>query len=339
MTSHSHQRVSIIVINWNGKQFLQDCIQSIEMQTYQDTELVVLDNCSTDGSRELLSHLDGNYHLVLSDKNLGYCGGANLGIRSTNGEYVLIMNPDVLLHPDFLTHLLTAAQQNPEVGILSGKLLRFDKRTLDSTGQFLRKNMSPRERGYDEVDIGQYDRPGYVFSSCGAVVLYRRSMLEAIQLGGEYFDETYFAFYEDLDLGWRAQLSGWKAYYVPEAIAYHYRGGGLSEHKRQRQWFERISWIPNVSFVEKPQFIQHHLIVNRYLTMLKNASLADILIGLPAILRFEILLWGYVVCVRPSLFSTLFTLLKLFPQTLRKRQAIQSGKGSDTLFPKKARRF
>ncbi len=318
--------ISIILLNWNGKRFLQGCIESIQAQSYQDFELLIVDNASTDGSPEFLQQQYAQYQLYLNKKNLGYCGGANQGIRKSRGEYILIVNPDIILSENFLSCLVNAAEHDSSIGIVTGKLLRFDKHTLDSTGQFLRPNISPLERGYGEPDTGKYDQPEYVFSTCGAVAFHRRAMLKDIQLNGEYFDESYFAFFDDLDIGWRAQLFGWKAYYVPEAVAYHYRGGGLSEQKRKAHWFERLPFLPASSFVQKPEFIQRHVIINRYLTILKNAVWQDIWRGLPAILRYEFLLWGYVLCVRPKLFTTLFDLAKLLPETLKKRRYIQSHK-------------
>jgi len=316
--------VSIILLNWNGKQFLQDCIRSICAQSYRNYEVIIIDNCSTDGSREYLLQQYNHYQLFLNDVNLGYCGGSNLGIRKTKGEYVLILNPDIILHADFLAHIIKAVECDSSIGIATGKLLRFDKKTLDSTGQFLRKNLTPLERGYGEPDTGKYNQPGYVFSSCGAVAFYRRAMLEAIQLDGEFFDESYFAFYEDLDIGWRAQLLGWKAYYIPTAVAYHYRGGGLAELKRNKHWFEHIPFFPNVSLTQKPTSLQRHIIKNRYLTLIKNASFRDILRGFSAILKFEFLLWGYMLCARPSLLTTFADLAKLLPEALKKRRYIQA---------------
>ncbi len=318
--------ISIVLLNWNGKRFLKDCIDSIQCQSYPNVELIIIDNCSTDGSQEVLQREYHQYPLLLNEKNLGYCGGANLGIRKARGEYVLILNPDVILDVNFLSHLIDAAEHDRSIGIVTGKLLRFDKHTLDSSGQFLRRNFSPLERGYGEPDTGKYEHPEYVFSTCGAVAFYRRAMLEDIQLNEEYFDESYFAFYEDLDIGWRAQLLGWKAYYVPTAVAYHYRGGGLSGQKRDKSWFERIPFFPAVSFTQKPEFIQRHVIINRYLTLLKNASWRDIFFGFPAILKYELLLWGYILCVRPALLTTLADLVKLFPDIVRKRRYIQSRK-------------
>jgi GT2 family glycosyltransferase len=316
--------VSIILLNWNGKRFLQECIGSICAQSYQNYELIIIDNCSTDGSQEFLRQQHNHSQLVLNKVNLGYCGGANLGIRRAMGKYVLILNADVILHTEFLAHIIDVVERNKSIGIATGKLLRFDKKTLDSTGQFLRRNLTPLERGYGEPDLGTYNQPGYVLSSCGAVAFYRHSMLEAIQLDGEFFDESYFTFYEDLDIGWRAQLLGWKAYYIPTAVAYHFRGGGFAEQKRKKYWFEHLPFFPNASLLQKPKELQRHIIKNRYLTLIKNASFHDILRGFPAILKFELLLWGYVLCVRPSLFTTLVELVKLFPGALKKRHAIQA---------------
>ena len=318
--------VSIILLNWNGKRFLQACLQSIWAQADQNYEVIIIDNSSTDGSQEWLRHHAHPAQLLLNAVNLGYCGGANLGIRKTMGKYVLILNPDVILHADFLARLLEVVERDDAIGIATGKLLRFDQHTVDSTGQFLRSDLTPLERGYGEPDTGKYAHAGYVFSACGAVAFYRRAMLDDIQLDGEFFDEAYFAFYEDLDLGWRAQLLGWKAYYVPTAVAYHYRGGGLTELKPTQSWVTRLPFFPDVSLIKKPVAIQRHIITNRYLTLLKNASFRDILSGLPAILKFELLLWSYVFCVRPALLTTLADLVKLLPETLKKRRVIQSRK-------------
>jgi len=318
--------VSIILLNWNGKRFLADCIQSLCAQTFTDYELIIVDDHSTDGSQELLTQHYAQYALFFNASNRGYCGGANLGIRNSIGEYVLILNPDVILSPDYLIHIVDAFARDPEVGIVTGKLLRFDRTTLDSTGQFLRKNLTPLERGYGVPDQGQYEQPEYVFSSCGAAACYRRAMLEDIRLAGDYFDEAYFAFYEDLDVGWRAQLLGWKAYYTPSAVAYHYRGGGLVALVHKKSWFELLPGVQEASFTKKPAALQRHIIKNRYLTLLKNASWQDLVHGGWDLVRFEVCLWGYMLCVRPSLCVTLVDLWKLWRPTLQKRRTIHTRK-------------
>ena len=316
--------ISIVLLNWNGKRFLADCIQSIRAQTYSEYDLIIIDDNSRDGSQEFLQHAVHDARVILNTENIGYCGGANCGIRETCGEYVLLMNPDILLEPDFLTGLLEGIRHDEHIGIATGKLLRFDRHTLDSTGQFLRRNLTPLERGYGEPDAGRYEQPEYVFSACGALVMYRRAMLEQITLDDQVFDEGYFAYYEDLDVGWRAQIQGWKTFYVPSAVAYHYRGGGLAASTRKLHWIERLPFVPAVSLLEKPPAIQRHIIKNRYLTLLKNVSFREIVHGLPALVKFEILVWGYVLCVRPSLLRILLDVFRLFPETLKKRRVIQA---------------
>ncbi len=315
--------ISIVLLNWNGKGFLADCLHSIRAQTCTDYDLLIIDDQSTDDSVAFLQHEFPEYRLIRNTHKLGYGGGANMGIRQTEGEYVLLMNPDVILKPNFIEDLLKYIIPQPRVGIATGKLLRFDGSTLDTTGQFLRRNLTPRERGYGEPDTGQYEQPGPVFSSCGAVVLYRRAMLDDIQIDGAVFDEAYFAFYEDLDIGWRAHVQGWQAYYVPTAVAYHYRGGGLAASPARSTWIEHLPFVPNVSVFRKPPAIQRHIIKNRYLTVIKNATLKEIWHGLPAILKLEVMLWGYVFLARPALLRVLGDIAKHLPDTLRKRKIIQ----------------
>ena len=118
-----------------------------------------------------------------------------------------------------------AISLDAKIGMLSGKILRMDRETIDSTGLFLGRNRKAVERGYGKKDIGQYDKPGYVFGASGAVMFLRKSMLIDIKDENGYFDERFGMYYEDLDLCWRAQKKGWKAYYTPKATAYHVRGG------------------------------------------------------------------------------------------------------------------
>lgn len=317
--------VSIVLLNWNGKAFLRDCLLSIAAQTCQAYDVVILDDRSTDGSVEFLRQEFPEIRVIQNDRKIGYCGGANRGIQETTGEFVLIMNPDVILAPDFLARVQETMMAQPRVGIVTGKLLRFDRQTIDSTGQCLRPNLTPLERGYNEPDTGQYEQPGPVFSACGAAVVYRRAMLDDIQLDGAVFDEAYFAYFEDLDVGWRAQIQGWQAYYTPAAVAYHYRGGGQADSRQPASWIERLPGVPRVSFLRKPPFIQRHVIKNRYLTLIKNASFADIWRGLPAILAYEIMLWGYVACTHPRLIGAVaYDMWKLLPAAFANRRRIQA---------------
>ena len=134
---------SVIIPSYNRRDMLKTALDSVLAQSMKDFEIIVIDNASTDGSREWLQKENAVERLCLNEQNIGYCGGANQGIGHARGEYILILNPDVILETDFLTRLVSCAEQHPNVGIFSGKLLRFNRHTLDSTGQFLRKNFTP----------------------------------------------------------------------------------------------------------------------------------------------------------------------------------------------------
>jgi GT2 family glycosyltransferase len=168
--------------------------------------------------------------------------------------------------------------------MVSGKVLRFDKKTLDTTGLFLSLWRTAKERGYGIKDRGQFDQSEYIFGVNGAVAFYSRKMLEDIKIKGSYFDVDYRIFYEDLDISWRAHNFGWKAYYIPQAVAYHARGatvrpaGGIGKPHARRYLTEEL---------------QQNLIINRYCTIIKNEGLFSLLLHLPFILFYDSLILIY----------------------------------------------
>jgi GT2 family glycosyltransferase len=309
-------RVSVIVINWNGKPFLNQCISSVLNQSFSDLELLVIDSGSTDGSVDSITREFSGIQVIGLRENLGFCKAFNLGVKTTRGKYVLLLNADTYLEPHFIEMAVERLEKDPAIGFLSGKTLRFDKKTIDSAGQYLGRDRRPVDRGYEEEDRGQYDEDSNTFSVCGAVAFYRRDMLEDCALLGEVFDEDYFAFYEDLDLGWRANLLGWKGVYVPGAIAFHFRWGSSGFRGLKKRY----------GFLKRPLEVKFHLIKNRYMTMVKNDSLRGILRDLPWILLHEGKLWGSVLLFSPQL---LFILPRSIPYLIRaykKRFIIQRRK-------------
>ncbi len=213
--------VAIIVPNWNGKQLLAECLESLQKQSI-DSQIIVVDNGSTDGSVELLSDKFPSVEVVRLSKNHGFAGGVNAGLRKVLNEveYVALFNNDAVAEKHWLELLVTAMQTRPQAGIVTGKLMRNDRKHIDSTGEYVRTNGMPFPRGRDETDHGQYDQAEYVFAASGGASLYRTSMLKKIGL----FDEGFFAYFEDVDISFRAQLAGWKVWYEPAAIAYHQIG-------------------------------------------------------------------------------------------------------------------
>jgi GT2 family glycosyltransferase len=226
----SSSSVSIHIVNWNGGADIIKCLESVYAQTYQGIkEVVIVDNGSTDGSVAAIEKKFHDVTILKNGLNMGFCMAHNQAIRMTGGEYVLALNFDILLEPDFLSHMVQAMAAEDRIGMASGKLYRsasgMKTGMLDSTG-IMMSQYFPSPRGEGMEDAGQHDTVDRraIFGPCGAAPLYRRAMLEDIEYGGEYFDEDFVNYVEDVDLAWRAQLRGWKAVYEPAAIAYHERG-------------------------------------------------------------------------------------------------------------------
>ncbi len=223
----SEPLVSVIIPNWNGAIHLPTCLDSLRHQTYAHFETIVVDNGSHDGSRALLAREYPEVRTVALDRNEGFAGGVNAGIRNAGGDIVALLNNDTETDPDWLAELVLAMQRYPQAGMIACKILLFDRRdTLHAAGDFYRTDGIPGNRGVWQKDAAAYDAEGAVFSPCGAAAGYRREMLTETGL----FDEGLFAFCEDVDLGWRGQLLGWTCMYAPRAKIYHKvsaTGGGV----------------------------------------------------------------------------------------------------------------
>lgn len=214
-------RAAIVIPNWNGAHFLGECLRSLAEQTHHAAVLVV-DNGSTDGSVALVRECFPNVTLLALPSNRGFAGAVNVGIGHalrTGVEYVALLNNDAVAERDWLERLIECAEEHPAAGIVAAKFLLQDRRHIDSTGDFYSSWGWAYPRGRGELDRGQYDGPDLqeVFCGSGGASLFRARMLEDVGL----FDEDFFAYLEDQDLGFRAQLMGWRARYEPRARAYH----------------------------------------------------------------------------------------------------------------------
>ena len=177
--------VAVVIVSWNSRDYLEKCLSSLRGLDRPVEQIVVVDNASTDGTPGWLAERFHDVDLLVLPTNEGFCRANNLGIARTEAPFVLVLNPDTELAPGFVRQLLPAFDE-PRVGIACGKLLRFDRKTLDSAGQQLARSRQPLDRGYGRRDAGQYDRNESVFGACGAAALYRRAMLDSIvDEGGE----------------------------------------------------------------------------------------------------------------------------------------------------------
>lgn len=214
-------RVAVVIPSWNGAPFLGDCLRSLAAQTHP-AQVVVVDNGSSDGTAALVGERFPEVTLIPLPTNRGFAGAVNVGVGHalrSDADYVALLNNDAVAEVDWLERLVECAERHPEVGIVAPKLLLADGRHIDSTGDFYSSWGWAYPRGRDELDEGQYDGPELreVFCGSGGASLFRARMLKEVGL----FDEDYFAYLEDQDLGFRAQLMGWRARYEPAARAYH----------------------------------------------------------------------------------------------------------------------
>lgn len=215
-------KVCVVVPNLNGEATLGDCLDSLLAQDL-NPEIVVVENNSTDGSLDLLRQNYQGVTVLPQKKNLGFAGGVNAGIRQAIKEgcdYVALFNNDAVADKDWLKNLVNALEENKAAGIVTGKLLNSDGKNIDSTGEMYSVWGLPYPRGRSEAKSNKYDDKTSVFGASGGASLYRVTMLKNIGL----FDEDFFAYYEDVDISFRAQLAGWKVAYQPKAIAYHQIG-------------------------------------------------------------------------------------------------------------------
>ena len=217
---------SVVIPNWNGAHHLPVCLDALRAQTYSPLEVILVDNGSTDGSQALVTGQYPDVHLLALERNLGLTGGNNAGFRLAQGEILISLNNDTEAAPHFVEALVAALREHPAAGMAAAKMRLFDRRDhLHSAGDGYGRDGIPFNRGVWEKDEGQYDEPGWIFGGCGGAVAYRRTMLDEIgslgSIQGAPFDESFFMYCEDVDLNWRAQLTGWKCWYTPQALVYH----------------------------------------------------------------------------------------------------------------------
>jgi GT2 family glycosyltransferase len=242
-------RVSVVIPNWNGKRFLTGVLDSLAKQDYPQVEVVVVDNGSHDGSVEFLETSYPQVKLIRFEVNTGFSVAVNAGIRASDSEFIALINNDTILEPEWTSEMVRGLREHPECGSTGCKMLAYDDRELlDGAGDGYRRGGLPGRIGHREKDKGQFDTPRYILGACGGAAMYRRSMLDEIGL----FDEDYFAYLEDVDLGLRAQSAGYKCWYVPSAIIYHLGCGttGSGYHplvvrlSSQNNWNTIIKNIP-----------------------------------------------------------------------------------------------
>jgi GT2 family glycosyltransferase len=227
----------VVVVTWNRRDLLRACLQSLTRQNLnQPFEVVVVDNGSDDGSPAMVLAEFGQsaqfrLKLIRNAENRGFCAANNQGFAATTAEFIALLNNDAEAEPDWLANLAAAFDGRPEIGMAASKILVYeDPRRIDKVGHLIYPDGQNRGRGSGELDRGQYDRVEEILWADGCAAMYRRAMIE--QIGG--FEEDFFAYADDAELGLRARIAGWKCLYIPDARVRHHRGATLGVRSSRR---------------------------------------------------------------------------------------------------------
>lgn len=299
--------VSVHIVTFNSGNDIKACLEAVLRQTNPIERIIVVDNASEDGTRAILSAYADRVHIVHNEHNGGFAGGHNQAIALSGTDYCLILNPDVTLNDDYIERLLDRICQSEKIGSATGLLLRRDRsEVVDSTGLEINKNRRAFDRGANEP-ASAWDKSGEVFGISGAAALYSRRMIDDISIDGEFFDEDFFAYKEDVDVAWRARLAGWNAYYEAKAIALHSRGWKSSGRRcKQSLKVRRLSYI------------------NRYKMLVKNDRVYGLIKHLLPFIGYELLSLAYFIVREPAVLGAWPTMLKQWARLRYKRRQIQT---------------
>lgn len=303
-------RYTVGIVSYRSYDDLGRCLESVANQKARPEAVYVLDADAEPEHHEAIRERFPWVSLE-SGPNRGYAGGANrllgrIAERHPGSGFCLLLNPDVVLEPEFAERLLAAVAGRPDVALATGKLLRPDGRTIDSAGIELPLHRRPRDRGSEQRDRGQLDEPGDVFGASGAAMLLRCAALADLALDGEIFDEDFFVYHEDTDLCWRARRLGWRVHYEPSARAVHARG-----------------WRRGARF-DVPVHVRRHSFKNHYLQLIKNEPARDLARVLPALAAWEIMRLGYAVLRDPAVLPAYASAARLSRRALRKRRLLEA---------------
>ncbi len=300
-------KISVIIPNWNGKKYLKTCFDSLRNQSFKNFEIILIDNGSQDSSTEFLRENYPEVRIIALPDNVGFSKAVNVGIKKARGEWIVLLNNDTETHPDWLQNLKLATEKYPQYYFFASKILCFDQRDIiDSAGDGLYINGVAYRRGHHQKDSKEFDEEIEVFGPCGAAALYKKKLFDEIG----YFDEDFFAFYEDVDLNFRAQLAGFRCMYITSAVVYHIGHG--SSHNND--------WVA---------FLCRR---NQIFTLIKNMSVKFCLKNFKAIVWFRIW-WAFKDLIKTITryklnnavkirMKSRYAALKGFPKMYRKRRLI-----------------
>lgn len=311
-------KVCVTLVTYNSERYIRRCLEAVLDQQGIPLEVVVLDNASTDRTRDAIaavaaSRPGARIRTILSDRNLGFAEAQNHAICATTAQWVLTLNPDVLVQPGFIRSLVEAGESDPGAGAVCGKLLSIGpgfeplpEPRIDSTGIFFTPAMRHFDRGWHEPDASYSGGMEYVFGASAAAALFRREMIDDIAIDGSFFDPDFFVYREDADVAWRAQLLGWRCIYTPAAQAYHVRTVTPANRR------------------SLPDFINMHSVKNRFLMRIKNATGGIFRRYWLHMAARDLVVLGGSILWEPASIKAWWHVLRSLPRALRQRRTIMS---------------
>jgi len=329
--------VTINIAVRNGEKYIPWCLDSVLKQSYphEKIELNILDNNSTDNTKEIINNLKtGNEDLSITkfslfekEENLGMWPGQEWLLEKSNGKYIIALSVDVLLDSNFIKNAIEIIEADNKIGALQAKIYRAEPitmggnlklkktNTIDTLGFEIYKSRRSVNIAHGEKDEGQYSKSTEIFGVEGAVPLFRHEALKNIKIDGYIIDPDFFWYGDDLDLAWRMNVFGWKQIYAPNVIAWHDRqttktlaGGKLKNFIKIRKTI--------------PQFKRRLDYRNWFFAVIKNDYLSNFLHDLPRILKRQIMLWSYFLIFEPWMFLEMPHIVKGIPKMLKRRREV-----------------
>lgn len=306
------KKLTVCLVNYNLSKYLDKCLESIFNQEYKELDLIIIDNNSNDNSREIYKKYSDKIRVIFNDKNLGFAKAHNQGIKLAEkggSKYYCALNIDTVIKSDFFKKIIEFLDNHPGYASVSPRIYKLtrDKKTdiIDTVGGFVRRTFS-----YSNSET--VDREYDCFLISGSAAVFRMNALMDIRNSGEFYDEDYFLYFEDIDISFRLQHAGWKVRYLPDAVLWHVKGGCTEE---------------GGSFFSKNPEIKREILKNRWFTIMKNLPISYLIINLPFICIADTYSLLYLFFQSPGqvpeVISAYFDILKNFKRVIKKRRQIQ----------------
>lgn len=308
------EKLIISIVTWNSEKTITACIESVLKQSFKDFILYVIDNNSHDGTCVLVEQFkDDRLRMFKKTENTGFCGGHNFTIKNSSNKFVLLVNPDIIMCPDYVEKALKRMESDKRIGTVCGLLLQSElthpECAIDSAGLELMNSRVMRMKHHGEkVSTSKLKMEG-VFGADGALPLYRRIMIDDISFKGEFFDSMFFAHKEDWDISWRAHIYGWKTVFDPECIAVHPRHF-RPKNLKVRETIDRS--------------IKVHAVKNQLILLLKNESPSSFLINSIFIIPRQLAIFFYILLLERTSLKAYQFVINNYKDIMAKRKVIQS---------------